>query len=278
MIKYHSGAEVDGMRRAGKLAADLLCMIAEHIKPGVTTEELDRLIAEATEARHARSAPLHYGASNPFPKSCCTSPNEVVCHGIPGPYVLKDGDIVNVDVTPVLPRKNGWHGDTSATFYVGKPSPQAIHVVEVARQCLELGLQAAGKPGARIGDIGHAIQTFAEANGCSVVRAYCGHGIGRTFHAEPSVPHVGRPGTGPKLKRGMCFTIEPMINLGDWRCHELDDGWTAVTSDGSLSAQFEHTIVVGKKGIEVLTKRDRVLVNSEDKPWAKLGPLSSYVG
>ena len=275
MIKFHSGAEIDGMRRAGKLAADLLCMIGEHIRPGVTTAELDELIAQATEARHARSAPLNY---NGFPKSCCTSPNEVVCHGIPGPYVLQDGDILNVDVTPVLPRKNGWHGDTSATFYVGKPSPQAIHVTEVARQCLELGLEAANKPGARVGDIGHAIQVFAEAQGCSVVRAYCGHGIGRTFHAEPSVPHVGRPGTGPKLKRGMCFTIEPMINLGDWKCHELDDGWTAVTSDGSLSAQFEHTIVVGKRGVEVLTMRDRRLVNSEDKPWSKLGPLACYTG
>jgi methionyl aminopeptidase len=273
VIKIHSGAEIDGMRRAGKLAAELLCRIAPHVRPGVTTAELDSLIDEWTEARHARSAPLNY---NGFPKSCCTSPNEVVCHGIPGPYVLKDGDIVNIDVTPVLPQKNGWHGDTSATFYVGNPSPQAQHVVEVARECLELGLAAAAKPGARVGDIGHAIQVYAEAQGCSVVRAYCGHGIGRTFHAEPSVPHVGRPGTGPKLKRGMCFTIEPMINLGDWRCHELDDGWTAVTSDGSLSAQFEHTIVVGKRGIEVLTARDQRLVNSEDKPWAKLGPLACF--
>ncbi|MCP4804520.1 MAG: type I methionyl aminopeptidase [Proteobacteria bacterium] len=274
VIKYHSGAEIDGMRRAGRLAADCLVMISEHIRPGITTDELDRIVAEYTTSRHARSAPLGY---NGFPKSCCTSVNDVVCHGIPGARVLKDGDIINVDVTPVLPRANGFHGDTSATFYVGEPSPQARHVVEVARQCLEIGIDAANRRNARIGDIGAAIQAYAEAQSCTVVRAYCGHGIGRVFHSEPSVPHHGVPGSGDKLKRGMCFTIEPMINLGDWRCHELDDGWTAVTTDGSLSAQFEHTLAVTKRGVEVLTARSAVLQNSEEKPWAQLGPLACFI-
>ena len=273
MINYHSGAEIEGMRRAGKLAADLLCMISHHIRPGVTTSELDAIVEKWTVEHHARSAPLGYKG---FPRSCCTSVNATVCHGIPSDQALKNGDIINIDVTPILPKNNGFHGDTSATFYVGEPSPQARHVTEVARHCLELGILAAGKPGARVGDIGHAIQSYAEAQGCSVVRAYCGHGIGRTFHTEPSIPHHGVPGTGPKLKRGMCFTIEPMINLGDWRCHELDDGWTAVTSDGSLSAQFEHTLVLTKRGVEILTARSAPLANSEDKPWAQLGKLSCF--
>lgn len=273
MINYHSGAEIDGMRRAGRLAAETLCMIAHHIRPGITTAELDTIVEAYTQERNARSAPLNYKG---FPKSCCTSVNNVVCHGIPDGTTLKAGDIVNVDVTPILPRKNGFHGDTSATFYVGEPSPRARHVTEVARTCLEIGILAASKPGARVGDIGHAIQTYAEAQGCSVVRAYCGHGIGRVFHSEPSIPHHGVPGTGPKLKRGMCFTIEPMINLGDWRTHELDDGWTAVTSDGSLSAQFEHTLVLTKRGVEVLTARSERLVNSEDKPWVSPGKLSCF--
>ena len=273
MINYHSGAEIEGMRRAGKLAADLLCMISHHIRPGVTTSELDAIVEKWTVEHHARSAPLGYKG---FPRSCCTSVNATVCHGSPSDQALKNGDIINIDVTPILPKNNGFHGDTSATFYVGEPSPQARHVTEVARHCLELGILAAGKPGARVGDIGHAIQSYAEAQGCSVVRAYCGHGIGRTFHTEPSIPHHGVPGTGPKLKRGMCFTIEPMINLGDWRCHELDDGWTAVTSDGSLSAQFEHTLVLTKRGVEILTARSAPLANSEDKPWAQLGKLSCF--
>ncbi len=273
MINYHSGAEIEGMRRACKLAAEILCMVSHQIRPGITTGEIDALVEAYTTERHARSAPLGYKG---FPKSCCTSVNNVVCHGIPGSYALERGDIINVDVTPVLPRNNGFHGDTSATFYVGEPSPRARQVTEVARGCLEIGIRAAMRPGARVGDIGHAIQTYAEANGCSVVRAYCGHGIGRVFHSEPSVPHHGVPGTGPKLKRGMCFTIEPMINLGDWRCHELDDGWTAVTSDGSLSAQFEHTLALTKRGVEILTARSMPLANSEDRPWVELGELSCF--
>jgi methionyl aminopeptidase len=208
----------------------------------------------------------------------CTSINDVICHGIPDRSVkLKDGDIINVDVTSVLPpRPDGWHGDTSATFYIGEPSPLAKHVVEVARQSLEIGM-AQVKPGATTGDIGAAIQRFAESKGCSVVRDYTGHGIGRIFHCEPSISHVGIPGLGDRLKKGMCFTIEPMINIGTYEVDHWDDGWTAVTRDGSLSAQFEHTIVVTKTGCEVLTKRDRLLKNSEDKAWSKLGKLSSFM-
>jgi len=190
--------------------------------------------------------------------------------------VLEDGDIVNVDVTPVLPARNGFHGDTNATFYVGTPSPEARQVVEVARRSLELGI-AQVRPGARLGDIGAAIQEYVEAEGCSVVRDYCGHGIGRIFHTEPSVPHYGTRGTGLRLRRGMCFTIEPMVNIGGFEIKHLDDGWTVLTRDGSLSAQFEHTIVITKSGCEVLTRRSEPLANSEDKPWARLGQLSCFV-
>jgi methionyl aminopeptidase len=177
----------------------------------------------------------------------------------------------------VLPDRNGWHGDTNATFYIGEPSPQAKHVVEVARECLEKGI-AAVAPGATLGDIGWAIQQHAEANGCSVVREYTGHGIGRRFHSEPAVRHYGQPGAGLRLRRGMTFTIEPMINLGGHGCRHLDDGWTVLTRDGSLSAQFEHTVVVTRRGVDVLTARSAPLKRSEDVPWARLGPLASYVG
>jgi methionyl aminopeptidase len=186
--------------------------------------------------------------------------NEVVCHGIPNTHqVLKDGDIINVDVTTII---DGYHGDTSATFYIGHPSPDARRVTEVSRKCLDLGI-AEVKDGARLGDIGAAIQDFAEGNGCSVVRAFVGHGIGRKFHDEPKVSHVGKRGTGLRLRAGMIFTIEPMINIGHWDVEILDDEWTAVTKDGSLSAQFEHTILVTRDGCEVLTRRDRSLLHSE---------------
>jgi len=197
----------------------------------------------------------------------------VVCHGIPGKRVLKDGDIINVDVTSYLPAKNGFHGDTSATFYVGTPSDAAKRVTEVARQSLELGI-AEVHEGARIGDIGAAIKEFAEAQGCSVVRDYVGHGIGREFHTAPQIPHYGVRGSGKRLKAGMVFTIEPMINIGGYKCELLEDEWTVVTADGSLSAQFEHTIVVTKTGCEVLTARRELLTHSEDVPWAVLNPLS----
>jgi methionyl aminopeptidase len=249
-------------------------MVSEHIEPGVTTDAIDRLVDTFIRDHGAYPSPLNYRG---FPKSVCTSINEVVCHGIPEARVLKDGDIINVDVTCTLPAENGFFGDTSVTFYVGEPSPTAIHVTEVARQALELGI-AAVRPGARIGDIGHAIQTFVESKGCSVVRDFCGHGIGREFHTEPSVSHYGRPGTGPVIKRGMTFTIEPMVNVGSWETVVLDDDWTAVTKDGTLSAQFEHTLLATRSGVEVLTRRDTVLKHSEDRPYAQLGPLSSPAG
>ena len=204
----------------------------------------------------------------------CTSVNEVVCHGIPGKRLLHNGDIINVDVTTYYPREHGFHGDTSATFYVGAPSDSAKRVVETARKCLELGI-AEVRDGARIGDIGAAIQEHAHAQGCSVVRDYVGHGIGREFHMAPQVPHYGTRGSGKRIKAGMIFTIEPMINVGHWECRVLDDDWTVVTADGSLSAQFEHTVLVTQAGCEVLTARQQVLKQSEDVAWAALGPKSA---
>jgi methionyl aminopeptidase len=258
------------MREACQLAADTLLMVGQHLKPGMTTDDVNVLVHDYTLKHGAWPSPLNY---NGFPKSVCTSVNEVVCHGIPGKRMLRDGDIVNVDVTSYLPAKNGFHGDTSATFYVGTPSEAAKLVTEVARQSLELGI-AEVKEGARIGDIGAAIQEFAEAQGCSVVRDYVGHGIGREFHTAPQVPHYGTRGSGKRLKAGMVFTIEPMINIGHYACEVLEDEWTVITADGSLSAQFEHTLVVTKTGCEVLTARRALLAHSEDVPWAKLGPLS----
>ena len=263
-------SELVQMRASGQLAARTLEMVAEHIQPGITTEAIDRLVDTFIRDHGAYPSPLNYRG---FPKSVCTSINEVVCHGIPEDRALEDGDIVNVDVTCTLPADNGYFGDTSVTFYVGEPSPSAIHVTEVARQALEIGI-AAVRPGARFGDIGHAIQTFVESKGCSVVREFTGHGIGREFHTEPTVLHYGRPGTGPVIKRGMTFTIEPMVNLGSWETIVLDDDWTAVTRDGTLSAQFEHTLLSTRSGVEVLTRRDVLLKNSEDRPYAQLGPLS----
>jgi len=258
------------MREACQLAGDTLVMVGKHIAPGMTTDDINTLVHDYTLKHGAWPSPLNYHG---FPKSVCTSVNEVVCHGIPGKRLLKDGDIINVDVTSYLPAKNGFHGDTSATFYVGTPSDGAKLVTEVSRMCLELGI-AEVREGARIGDIGAAIMQYAHAQGCSVVRDYVGHGIGREFHTAPQVPHYGKRGDGKRLKAGMVFTIEPMINLGHYECERLDDEWTVITADGSLSAQFEHTIVVTKTGCEVLTARKELLTHSEDVSWAKLGPLS----
>lgn len=244
------------LREACQVAVQTLLGVDEMIRPGITTGEIDRFVHEDTLRRGARPAPLNYQG---YPKSVCTSLNEVVCHGIPGEQVLEPGDIINVDITSIL---GGWYGDTSVTFYVGEPSPEAKHLTEVARRSLDLGIGAV-RDGARIGDIGAAIQQYAEGQGCSVVRAFVGHGIGRAFHEPPQVPHVGVSGSGLRLRAGMCFTIEPMINLGGYEVEILDDDWTAVTRDRSLSAQFEHTLVVTKTGCEVLTRRPRPLVHSE---------------
>lgn len=251
--------EIELMLEVSRLTALTISCVGEIIRPGITTQDIDDFVNHDTLARGCRPAPLNYRG---FPKSCCTSVNEVVCHGIPGPRVLRDGDIINVNVTHVF---RGFHGDTSATFYVGTPSEKAILVTEVARRSLELGI-AQVRPGARLGDIGAAIQEFAEAKGCSVVRQFVGHGIGRGFHEDPQVSHVGQWGRGPRLKAGMTFTIEPMINLGDWSVRILDDDWTAVTCDGSLSAQFEHTLLVTPVGCEILTARSKPLAASEIFP------------
>jgi methionyl aminopeptidase len=248
-------AEVEKMRIVGRFAASLLDLVAEVIRPGTTTEEIDRIVDEATKARGAISAPFRYAprGSTPFPKHCCTSVNHVVCHGIPSPrQTLKEGDIVNVDVTPLL---EGFHGDTSRTFLVGEVDPEARRLVEDTFEAMRRGI-AAVKPGATVGDIGAAIQRFAEARGHSVVRQFAGHGIGRVFHAPPTIAHYGKAGEGEVLLPGMTFTVEPMINAGDWRCAILSDGWTAVTVDRSLSAQFEHTVTVTETGVEVLTLRE----------------------
>lgn len=259
-VSLKSVKEVNGIRVACQMAADTLLKVGEMLKPGITTDDIDRFVHEDTIRRQAWPAPLNYHG---FPKSVCTSINEVVCHGIPGAQVLKDGDIINVDVTTIF---EGFYGDTSATFYIGKPSAEARKVTEVSRKSLDLAI-AEVREGARLGDIGAAIQEYAEAEGCSVVRAFVGHGIGRQFHEPPQVHHYGKRGSGMRLKAGMVFTIEPMINLGSYEVEVLADKWTAVTVDGSLSAQFEHTVVVTKTGCEVLTRRTRPLSNSEP-PWS----------
>jgi methionyl aminopeptidase len=244
--------EIAGMRAAGRFASELLDHVAEMIRPGVSTLEIDRRVDELTRARGAKSAPLGYGGHGapPFPGHCCTSVNDVVCHGIPSAaQVLREGDIVNVDVTPII---DGWHGDSSRTFVVGDVSPKARRLVADTWRALWLGIRAV-KPGRRTGDIGHAIQSFAEPQGYAVVREFTGHGVGRIFHTAPSILHFGKPGTGELIEPGMTFTVEPMINLGHWKTEILEDGWTAVTIDGSLSAQFEHTLLVTEDGVEVLT-------------------------
>jgi methionyl aminopeptidase len=252
-IDINGPEAVRKMRRVCHMAAALLQVLNGRVRPGVSTLELNQLAERWTKERGAVSAPLGYKG---YPKSICTSVNDVICHGIPSSKeVLRDGDIVNVDVTPKL---DGWHGDTSETFYVGtKHSKEAKLVVETAREALKLGV-AAVRPGGTIGDIGAAIQEFAEARGCSVVREFCGHGINTIFHTGPNVPHYGRRGEGPTLRPGMIFTIEPMINAGHWKARVLKDGWTAKTADGSLSAQFEHTVLVTDDGVEILTDPAKV--------------------
>ncbi|AFZ46683.1 methionine aminopeptidase, type I [Cyanobacterium stanieri PCC 7202] len=244
-----SSREIDKMRQAGKLAAQLLDHLGKMVKPGVSTYEINQEAERWTKEKGAISAPLGYG-NPPFPASICTSINEVICHGIPSKnQILKDGDIINIDVTPIV---DGYHGDTSKTFFVGNPSPKTKKLVEVTEECLYRGINAV-KPNGRIGDIGAAIQEYAESCGFSVVRNFVGHGIGRVFHTAPQVPHYGKKGTGKKIRPGMVFTIEPMINEGTWEADILDDNWTAVTKDRKLSAQFEHTIAVTKEGVEILT-------------------------
>ena len=241
--------EITKMRIAGRLAADVLHMIAPYVKPGVTTDALNQLCHDyIVNEQQAIPAPLNYHG---FPKSICTSVNHQVCHGIPSDKVLKNGDIVNVDITVI---KEGFHGDTSKMFYVGEASIKAKRLCEIAHQCLIKGIELV-KPGTQLGDIGHAIQTHAEANGCSVVREYCGHGIGRIFHEDPQVLHYGTPGTGLVLEAGMIFTIEPMINIGKRDVKLLPDKWTVVTKDHSLSAQWEHTLLVTPTGVDILTIR-----------------------
>lgn len=247
-IRLHDAAAFDGMRAAGRLAAEVLDFITPHVVPGVPTEELDALCHDYITKAGAVPAPLNYKG---FPKSICTSINHVVCHGIPGPKKLLDGDIVNIDVTVIL---NGWYGDTSRMYGVGDKVPvKAKRLMDVTYESMMAGIEAV-KPGATLGDVGHAIQQVAEAARFSVVRDFCGHGIGDVFHAAPSVLHYGAPGTGPVLAAGMFFTIEPMINTGTWQTKVLADGWTAVTRDKGLSAQFEHTIAVTEDGFEIFTQ------------------------
>jgi methionyl aminopeptidase len=251
-IKLHGPEGFEGMRKAGRLAAEVLDMLVPHVVPGVTTEELDRLSHDMIVAAGAAPAPLNYRG---FPKSICTSINHVVCHGIPGPKTLKPGDIVNIDITTVV---DGWHGDTSRMFLVGDVPLKARKLVEVTYEALMLGIEQA-KPGNRLGDVGHAIQQHAEKHRYGVVRDFCGHGLGKVFHDAPNVVHVGRPGTGVILKPGMFFTIEPMINAGRPDVKVLDDGWTAVTRDRTLSAQFEHSVGITETGCEIFTQSPKGL-------------------
>lgn len=245
-ITLHAPADFEGMRRAGRLAAETLDMITPHVQPGVTTGELDRLCHEFILAHGATPAPLNYRG---FPKSICTSINHVVCHGIPGERKLLNGDIVNIDVTVIL---DGWHGDSSRMYAAGTASTKARNLMDVTYESLMRGVQAV-RPGVTLGDVGHVIQSFVESQRFSVVRDFCGHGIGRNFHEPPNVLHFGRPGEGPMLRPGMFFTIEPMVNAGRPEVKILDDGWTAVTRDRSLSAQFEHMIGVTATGCEIFT-------------------------
>jgi methionyl aminopeptidase len=252
-VSIKTPEDQDRMRVAGRLAAEVLDMIGEHVVPGVTTEELDLLCHDyIVNHQHAIPANLHYKG---YPKTICASVNHVVCHGIPGERVLKSGDIVNIDVTVI---KEGFHGDTSRMYFVGKPAVQAQRLTESCFESMWRGIEQV-RPGAHLGDIGHAIQILAESRNFSVVREYCGHGIGRIYHEDPQVLHYGEPGTGLELKTGMTFTIEPMINAGRRHVRLLPDGWTVVTKDHSLSAQWEHTILVTPTGHEVLTlgSRDR---------------------
>ena len=246
-VTIKTADEQDRMRVAGRLAADVLDMIGEHVQPGVTTGELDDICHRfITEVQGAIPAPLNYRG---FPKSICTSVNHVVCHGIPGDRKLKAGDAVNIDITVI---KDGFHGDTSRMFFAGKPTIQAERLAQVAREAMWLGIEELG-PGKRLGDVGAAIQQHVEMHRCSVVREYCGHGIGRVFHEDPQVLHYGKRGTGLELRPGMTLTVEPMINAGRPQVKLLPDGWTVVTKDHSLSAQWEHTVLITEDGFEVLT-------------------------
>src|SRR3990167_409404 len=249
-IVIKTAQDIEKMRISGKLAAEVLDMIGSYVKEGITTDELNQICHEyIVNVQKAIPAPLNYLG---FPKSICTSINHQVCHGIPGPRKLKDGDIINIDVTVI---KNGYHGDTSKMFTIGKPSILAERLIKITQECMYLGIQQI-KPGAFFGDIGAAIQEYAEKNRFSVVREYCGHGIGKIFHEPPNVLHYGSRGTGDKLKPGMIFTVEPMINAGKRDVRLLPDGWTVVTKDHSLSAQWEHTVLVTDTGYEILTKRE----------------------
>ncbi len=250
-VTIKTAEEIEKMRVAGRLAAQTLEMIGEYVRPGISTGELDRICHNyIVNELNAIPAPLNYKG---FPKSICTSVNHVICHGIPSDSkVLKNGDIVNIDVTVI---KDEYHGDTSKMFFVGPPSIAAERLTRITQECMYLGIEMV-RPGVRLGDIGHAIQQHAEGNYFSVVREYCGHGIGKVFHEDPQVMHYGRPGTGMELREGMTFTIEPMINQGKRHCKLLPDGWTVVTKDHKLSAQWEHTILVTSNGFEILTLRE----------------------
>ncbi|MCG5515244.1 MULTISPECIES: type I methionyl aminopeptidase [Ectothiorhodospira] len=248
-VSIKTPEEIEKMRVAGRMAAEVLEMITPHVQAGITTGELDELCHHhIVNVQRAIPAPLNYRG---FPRSICTSLNHQVCHGIPGERRLKDGDILNIDITVI---HDGYHGDTSRMFIIGKPSVKAQRVVDIAHEALWRGIRMV-RPGARLGDIGHAVQTYAEAERCSVVREYCGHGIGREFHEDPQVLHFGSPGEGMELQPGMTFTIEPMVNVGKRHTRLLADGWTVVTKDHSLSAQWEHTILVTEEGHEILTLR-----------------------
>ncbi|MEK0427908.1 MAG: type methionyl aminopeptidase [Pseudomonadota bacterium] len=251
-ISIKTPEDIEGMRVAGRLAAEVLDFIAPHVKAGVSTADLDRLCHDyIVNVQQSIPAPLNYcpPGYTPYPKSICTSVNDVVCHGIPGDKVLKQGDVINIDITVI---KDGYHGDTSRMFFVGEPSILARRLAEITYECMWLGI-AKIRPGAHLGDIGHVIQQYAEEAGFSVVREFCGHGIGKVFHEEPQVLHYGRPGTLAKLEAGMIFTVEPMINAGRREIREMGDGWTIKTRDRSLSAQWEHTVLVTETGFEVLT-------------------------
>ncbi|WP_042955114.1 type I methionyl aminopeptidase [Pseudomonas sp. G5(2012)] len=246
-VKIHAQSDIAMSRQAGKLAAEVLSMIASHVKPGITTEELDQ-ICNSYIVDVQKAIPANVGYHG-FPKTVCTSVNDVVCHGIPTSEVLKEGDIVNIDVAVV---KDGWFGDTSRMFFVGTPTAEASRLVQTTYEAMYAGIEAV-RPGATLGDVGHAIQTVAHRDGFSVVREYCGHGIGKVYHDEPQVLHYGNRGQGLKLKPGMIFTIEPMLNAGKPQVKTLGDGWTVITKDRSLSAQWEHMVVVTDVGYEILT-------------------------
>jgi methionyl aminopeptidase len=252
-VELKTAADIEKMRIAGKLASEVLDYIAPFVKPGVTTEAIDKLCHDyMVNVQGCIPAPLNYAPDghNPYPKSICTSINSVVCHGIPNDKPLKNGDIMNIDITVI---KDGYHGDTSRMFFVGEVSEHARRLCKITYECMWRGIEKV-KPGATLGDIGYAVQQYAETNGYSVVQEFCGHGIGKRFHEEPQVLHYGRPGTGLELQAGMIFTIEPMINQGKRHLRMMGDGWTVATKDRSLSAQWEHTILVTETGYEVLTQ------------------------